>query len=95
LAQRFTTLRVLSALSKYLFGGGSRGLNVLEEEGSEDLGSISGLSEVGSSSKTGSSSKVGSSSKTGSSSKAELSLKAGSSSEAESSEKPSHSLGQV
>jgi len=86
LAQRFTTLRVLSALSKYLFGGGSRGLNILKEEGSEDLDLISGLSEIESSLK------VESSSKAGSSSKAESSLKAGSSSEAESSEKPSYSL---
>ena len=87
MAQRFTTLRVLSALSKYLFGGGLRGLNILEDEGSEDLGLILGLSEVEASLK------VESSSKTGLLLKAESSLKAGSSSKAESSEKPFYLLG--
>ena len=74
---------------KYLFGGGSRDLNILKEKDSEDLDLILELSEIESSLKIRSSLKIGSSSK------AESSLKAGSSSEAESSEKPSHSLGQV
>ena len=66
LAQRFITLKALSALLKYLFGGGLRGLNILEDEGSEDLGLILGLSEIGSSSKAESLLKAESSLKTGS-----------------------------